>query len=210
MIEREIPISKSDLSHENPNILIAQRTYLNGRADFKAHKLFFGTKIVLEQPYVFAKLGDEIGGVGCPDLHCVFRLINDWDSMERRADLSSFDRDEQITVTKADISSKRQLVYDIMESKIVAQNGIKPTCGVSISCVELFSEALEAQASKAESEDTYSTPPSKRRRSGQRRDSGRVDNPTPRNISIKLIGMGPKIEGGDLRADLNLKFVLND
>lgn len=210
LVERDIPISKNDLSRENPNILIAQRTYLNGRANFKAHKLFFGTKIVLDQPYVFAKLGDEIGGVGCPDLHCIFRLINDWDSMARRADLSGFDQDEQITVTKADVSSKRQLVYDITEAKIVAHNGLKPTCGISISCAELFSEALQKQASKSEPEDTYSSPPSKRRRSGPRRDSGRLDNSTARNVCIKLIGMGPKIEDGDVRADLNLKFVLED
>ncbi|KUJ10475.1 uncharacterized protein LY89DRAFT_689707 [Mollisia scopiformis] len=205
-IEREMPVSKNDISHERPNGLIAQRTYSNGRTNYKAHKLFLSERIVLDQPYVFAKLGDEIGGVGCPDLHCIFRLVNDWDSMERRADLSTFDQDEKIT----DVSSKRQLVYDIMESKIVAQNGLKPICGISISCSELFSEAPDIQASKTEPEDAYLTPPSKKRRFGRRRDSGYEHNSTERNFCIKLIGMGPKIENGDLRADLNLKFVLKD
>ncbi|KAL5327887.1 hypothetical protein ACEPPN_005593 [Leptodophora sp. 'Broadleaf-Isolate-01'] len=91
-IAREITISRLDLSTTNPELITGQRVHTTfGTVELKAHQLHFGPRIDVNRPYVFLGLGDEIPGVGCPDLHCTFHIVSDWESTARKADTSRFD-----------------------------------------------------------------------------------------------------------------------
>jgi hypothetical protein len=75
--EREIIVPEADVRYHHPSLMIEQRTCsVDGRAEMLVHQLFFGRNIDTNKTYVFNKCGDEIPGVGRPNLHCKFRVVS--------------------------------------------------------------------------------------------------------------------------------------
>ena len=181
---------------------MAQRTYsARGSIELKAHQLCFKGRLDLDRPYVFPELGDEIPGVGLPDLHCTFRGIRDWDTVVKTAKFASCDRNVSIEITAADIQSGRRIVFDIEKDKVVTSD-IKSTLGVEISCSDFKPLLGSSITTEKEASNAYPSPPSKSRKE----DSALSETKT---LGMKLIGMGPVVEG-TLRADLNITLVLKD
>jgi len=204
---REILLSKEggDLDRENPNIIIGQRKFSpNGRIRLEAHRLFFRGRPDIDRPYIFPKLGDEIPGVGCPDLHCTFRAIRDWETVVKCADFAGYDRNVTVEISANDASSGKVIAFDIERDEL-APLAEKPAVGVMISCAD-FKPLYKCLNPSAEgNEMVHLSPPSKKRRMGDREDD-EANRSTA--IGLKLIGMGPEIENHRLRADLNINLVL--
>ena len=203
-IEREILISKEggDLDRVDQEIIVAQRTYsTGGKIELKAHMLCFKGRLDLDRPYIFPKLGDEIPGVGCPDLHCTFRGIRDWHSVVKAAKFASCDRTVSITVTAADIRNGRDIIFDFDCDRVIGRDE-KSNFGVQISCGDFQPLYENVAASAGDASHANPTPLSKK----QKIDGTTLDGKSTR-IGMKLLGMGPIIEGA-LRADLNISLVL--
>lgn len=204
-VAREIQLSKEggDLDCENPDFIITQRKYVNGSISLEAHKLFFRGRLDIDRPYIFPKLGDEMPGIGCPDLYCTFRGIRDWHTVVRGAKFASFDRNVHIDITAEDIQSDRKIVFDIERNEVVGLD-VKPGLGFLVSCAD-FKLVHGLHMSKEDPNEAYLTPPSKKRRMGNTKPQAKAAS-IP--IQLKLIGMGPEIVGNDLRADLNITLAL--
>jgi len=209
-IAREILLSREggDLDIENPDLVIAQRTYAsNGALSLQAHRLLFQGRLDVDRPYIFPKLGDEIPGVGCPDLHCTFRGIRDWGTVLKGAYFTGWDRNLSVDVSAGDVERGRKILVDVERGEVVDEE-VKPAVGVLISCRDFKFVFDGLNTSKEEPSKAYLTPPSKKRRIDDVKLSlGEV----ARTIGVKLIGMGPEIdnsENGVLRADLNINLVL--
>ncbi|PMD58545.1 uncharacterized protein K444DRAFT_614309 [Hyaloscypha bicolor E] len=206
-VVREILLSKEggDLDRENPNIIIGQRKFSpNGRIRLEAHRLFFRGRPDIDRPYIFPKLGDEIPGVGCPDLHCTFRAIRDWETVVKCADFAGCDRNVTVEISANDARSGKVIVFDIERDELVPL-AAKPTVGVMISCADFEPLYKRLDSSVEGNEKVYLSPSSKKRRMGDREDD---EANTATTIELKLIGMGPQIENHRLRADLNINLVL--
>lgn len=173
-----------------------------GSIALKAHQLLFGPSIVLDKPYVFLRLGDEIPGVGCPDLHCIFRLVEDWESVARLADTSHFDQNVIVRISRADVQADRRITYDLQNKKLTG-TCVKPTWGIEVAAAELFPRS---------SSSTTEAPSNRRRtRSSFAENDGiRVSSGQQRSVAIKMIGFGNEIGDTGLRADINVKFLLTD
>lgn len=194
---------EADLNCEDPEITIAQRIYSGrGNIELKAHQLCFKGRLDLDRPYIFPRLGDEIPGVGCPDLHCTFRGIRDWNTAVKTvAKYASCDRNVNIEITRTDIDSRKKIVFDIENDRIIGPE-VKPRLGIEISCSD-FKPVFEGSINpEKEWSKGYPSPPSKKRKT----DAASADSKT---IGLKLLGMGP-ITDGALRADLNITLVLKD
>jgi len=194
-----------DLDRENPDIIIGQRKFSpNGHIRLEADRLVFRGRPDINRPYIFPKLGDEIPGVGCPDLHCTFRAIRDWDTVVKCADFAGFDRNVTVEISANDVDSGKVIAFDIERDELVPL-AAKPTVGVMVSCAD-FKPLYKRLNSSAEGhKEAYLTPPLKKRRMGGGEDE--VTN-SSMTIGLKLIGMGPEIENRALRADLNINLVL--
>lgn len=193
-IEREILVSKEggDLNRVDQEIIIAQRTYsTGGKIELKAHMLCFKGRLDLDRPYIFPRLGDEIPGVGYPDLHCTFRGIRDWHSVVKGANYASCDRTVSIVITAADVRNGREIVFDFNDDRVIGRDE-KSNFGVQISCGDFQPLHENLATSAGDASHAYPSPPSKKQK-----------------IGMKLLGMGPIIEGV-LRADLNISLVLTD
>jgi len=162
----------------------------------------------LDRPYIFPKLGDEILGVGCPDLHLTFRGIGDWGTVARGAKFASCDRNVRIEIAAGDVESGRQITFDVEQYKIVEGN-LKPKVGVLISCADFKPLYDGLSASAKESGDLYRIPSSKKRKTDERESDPKrsLEDSRLKTIGIKLIGMGPEVDPVS-RADVNLNFVL--
>jgi len=182
--------------------MIGQRVYNTfGNIELKAYLLLFGPSIVLDKPYVFLNLGDEIPGVGCPDLHCTFRLVEDWEFVARRADISHFDQNVVVNISRADVQADRRITYDLQNKKL-ASTCVKPTWGIEVAAAELFPRP---------SSSTTETPPRRRTRSSFAENDGiRVSSGQQSSVAMKMIGFGSEIGDTGLRADINVKFMLTD
>ncbi|PVH81400.1 hypothetical protein DL98DRAFT_587589 [Cadophora sp. DSE1049] len=201
-VNREISISKADLDRPNPELLIGQRVYNTfGAIELKANQLLFGPSIVLNKPYVFLRLGDEIPGAGCPDLHCTFRLVEDWESVARRADTSRFDQNVTVNVSHADVQADRKITYDLQNKKLAAPS-VKPALGIEVSAAELFPRPHSPPTA------SFSSPKRRMTRSLAENEGIRVSSGEQRSVVVKLIGVGDKIGDAELKADVNIEFVL--
>lgn len=203
-VSREILASKEggDLENETPYLIIAQRKHaVGGKIALHAHKLVFRGRVDVDRPYIFPKLGDEIPGVGCPDLHCTFRGVRDWHTVVKKANFAGFDRNVDIHVTADDVRKGKKIAYDITENKVV-DSGVRPTLGVLISCLDL---KYVLNGFKEEASKTYMSPPSKKTKLGDEEAKGGKVSET---IGLKLIRMGPEVAEHGLRADLNINLVL--
>lgn len=211
-IERQILISKEggDLEREDQEIIIAQRTYsTTGTVALKAHQLCFSGRIDLDRPYIFPKLGDEVPGVGFPDLHCTFRGIRDWHSVVRNAKFVGCDRTVSIDITRADIRSGREIIFDFEGDRVIDRDE-KSKSGVQISCGDFQPWFDTIPTSARASSDAYPSPPSKRQKKVSNQPATKVKSQAkPTTIGMKLLGMGPIVEG-TLRADLNINLVFKD
>ena len=204
---REILLSKEggDLDRENPDIIIGQRKFTsNGRIRLEAHRLIFRGRVDVDRPYIFPKLGDEIPGVGLPDLHCTFRAIRDWDIVEKSAEFAGYDRNVTVEVSASDVGSGKMITFDIERDEFVSL-AAKPTVGMMISCADFKPVFNRLNLSIGGQKDAQSTPESKKRRVSDREDH---EAESPMSIGLKLIGMGPVIEGRAMRADLNINLLL--
>ncbi|KAF8848153.1 hypothetical protein BDZ45DRAFT_811008 [Acephala macrosclerotiorum] len=202
-IAREILLSKEqgDLDRENPDLIVVQRKCTrNASISLDAHRLFFRGRLDVDRPYIFPKLGDEIPGVGCPDIHFTFRGIRDWHTVVKGAKFASFDRNVTIDITAEDIESGRKVMFDIERDEVVGSD-MKPALGVLISCADFKSVYAGSHVSKEDS------PASKKRRMG---DTKPHPGGLSKAIELKLIGMGPEIVNGALRADLNIILVIKN
>jgi hypothetical protein len=194
-----------DLEHENPDLIIAQRKFAtNGSISLHAHRLTFRGRPDVNRPYVFPKLGDEIPGIGCPDLHCTFRGIRDWHTVVKGANFAGCDRNVSIDITYEDVESDRKIVFDIERDQFVGLD-MKPTLGVLISCVDFKPIYDCCNPSLEHRSESYLSPSSKKRRTNNSKDGMEQ---TFRTVGLKLIGMGPAIENEVLKADLNINLVL--
>jgi hypothetical protein len=204
-ISREVLVSKDgDLDHENPNLIVAQRKYrANGSITLEAHRLIFHGRVDVDRPYIFPKLGDEIPGVGCPDIHYTFRGVRDWHTVAKGAKFASYDHNFRIDITDKDIESGRKIIFDFERNEEVRLD-VKPAAGILISCADFRPLLNENDGPKEDASEAYPSPLSKKRRT--------KENGCPREVSrlieLKLIGMGQEIENESLRADLNIKLVL--
>jgi len=206
-IVREILISKEggDLDHENPDLIIAQRKCAsNGSISLIAHRLVFRGRPDVNRPYIFPKLGDEIPGVGCPDLHCTFRGVRDWHTVVKGANFAGCDRNVSVDVNAEDVENGRKICFDVEKGEFVGLE-VKPTLGVLISCIDLKPVYDGWRMSLQGPGQAYPSPSSKKRRVGDGK--SRVGE-MERTIGLKLIGMGPAIENEVVRADLNINLVL--
>jgi hypothetical protein len=96
------------------------------------------------------------------------------------------------------------IAFDIERDEL-APLAEKPTVGVMIACAD-FEPLYKRLDSLAEgNEQVYLSPPSKKRRMGNREDDEANKSTT---IGLKLVGMGPQIENHRWRADLNINLVL--
>jgi hypothetical protein len=194
-----------DLDRENPDIIIGQRKFTSsGRIRLEAHRLIFRGRLDVDRPYIFPKLGDEIPGVGFPDLHCTFRAIRDWGIVEQRAEFAGYDRNVTVEVSVSDVRSGKMITFDIERDEFVPL-AAKPTVGMMISCADFKPLFNRLNSSIGGQKEAQPTPESKRRRVGDREDH---EAESPMSIGLKLIGMGPVIEGRAMRADLNISLVL--
>jgi hypothetical protein len=205
-VVREILLSKEggDLDCENPGIVIGQRKFAsNGRVRLEAHRLVFRGRPDIDRPYIFPKLGDEIPGVGCPDLHCTFRAIRDWDTVIKGADFAGYDRNVTVEMSASDVVSGKMIAFDIERDELVPLSE-KPRVGVMMACADFkpFYEHLITAVEGQKGADL--TPQSKKRKIGEE-DHEATSSMT---IGLKLIGMGPEIANPALRADLNINLVL--
>jgi hypothetical protein len=95
-------------------------------------------------------------------------------------------------------------MFDIERDQVVDVD-MKPALGVMISCADFKPVYDGLHTSKEESSESHTSPLSKKRR---------IDHAKPHlketsnTIEVKLIGMGPEVVEGALRADLNIKLVL--
>jgi hypothetical protein len=211
-VEREILISKEggDLDRVDQEIIVAPRTYsTRGNIELKAHMLCFKGRLDLDRPCVFPGLGDEIPGVGCPDLHCTFRGIRDWHTVVGLAKFVNCDYTVSIKVTTADIRSGRKIVFDFDRDRVITPNE-KSKFGVQVSCGD-FKPLYETVTTTAkDASKAYPSPPSKRQKvSGSTPVANTNQDGKSIAIGMKLIGMGPVVEG-TLRADLNINIVLKE
>ncbi|CAL3970172.1 unnamed protein product [Diplocarpon coronariae] len=221
-VNREILISARDLSRQNPDLLIAQRVYdSNGSVRLRAHRLLFGPRIVLETPYAFAQLGDEIPGVGCPDLHCTFRAAQSWGSQRRKPGRPA--RDEHLTVDlcPTDVCSERQILYDLDQKRIVGPKDPMPRVGIEVEAAELFPKLADALGPRDSlstgPKSCYPSPPAFRKRrlsdseeEEEEEEEGSKVSKKPRKVGIKLVGMGKRIGSGEARGDVYVDFVLRE
>jgi hypothetical protein len=186
-IARSIPISAAhDLSATHPSLIIGQRrlSATTGSVTLRAYKLSFGaSQIDLDRPYIFSQLGDEMAGLGCPDLHITFRSVRDWDSVLRRGAFEGFDRDVTVPVSWADVRGAKTVVWDFERDCRVEEGDAKPGFGVAVEVGGLWGEE------------------------GGKRDPALLSGER-RELCVKLIGVGPEIPGHSFRADINLAFVL--
>jgi hypothetical protein len=206
-VVREIFLSKEggDLDHENPVIIIGQRKFApNGRVRLEAHRLVFRGRPDINRPYIFPKLGDEIPGVGCPDLHCTFRAIRDWDTVIKGADFAGYDRNVIVEISASDVGNGKMIAFDIEQDKLVPL-AEKPTLGVMIPCADFKPLYTRLNAAVGGQKGANLTPQSKERKIGD--DEGH-EAKSSMTIGLKLIGMGPEIENAGMRADLNINLVL--
>lgn len=201
-VVREILLAKEggDLDRENPNIILGQRKFASGgRIRLEAHRVVFRGRPDVNRPYIFPRLGDEIPGVGCPDLHCTFRAIRDWDTVAKIADFAGYDRNVTVEISADDAKNAKMITLDIEREGLVSV-AAKPKLGMTISCAD-FGPFFNRLGTK----ESSLTPPSKKKRMG---DGGDREDESSMTIGLKLIGMGPGIEDRDLRADLNLTLEL--
>jgi hypothetical protein len=204
---RDILLSKEggDLDRENPDIIIGQRKFTsNGRIRLEAHRLIFRGRLDVDRPYIFPKLGDEIPGVGFPDLHCTFRAIRDWGTVEKRAEFAGYDRNVTVEVSASDVRNGKMITFDVERDEFVPL-AEKPTVGMMISCADFKPFFNRLNSSLGVQKEAQSTPESKKRRLGDKEDHEAESSMT---IGLKLIGMGPVIESRATRADLNINLVL--
>lgn len=202
-VNREISISKADLDKRNPKLLIGQRVYNTfGAIELKAHQLLFGPSIVLNEPYVFLRLGDEITGAGCPDLHCTFRFVEDWESTARQANTTRFDQNLTVNVSHADVQADRKITYDL-QNKRIAKAGVKPALGIQVSAAEIFPRPPSLSAASFQFRNRRMT-----RSSFAENGIIKVSSGQQRSVSVKLIGVGDKIGDAELKADVNVQFLL--
>jgi hypothetical protein len=208
-IAREILLSKEegDLDLENPDLIIVQRKYaVNASISLDAHRLFFRGRLDVDRPYIFPKLGDEIPGVGCPDIHFTFRGIRDWPTVVKGAKFASFDRNVTIDITAEDIESGRKVMFDIERDEVVGLD-LKPALGVLISCADFKSVYTGSHVSKEDPNEVHPSPASKKRRMG---DTKPHPGEISKTVELKLIGMGPEVVKGAWRADLNIKLAIKN
>lgn len=182
-------------------MLFAQRIRdPDGNTVLRAHHIFFGHgKIDLGRPYIFPGLGDEVPGIGCPDLHCTFRAIRDWETAHRRANFAGCDRSFCIDISAENVEEGKKIVFDVEKGQVVGGREAKPRMGIEILCVD-FRPMLDWNT-----RDKYPSPPQKSGIQG----SSRSLESVPKTVSLKLIGMGPELYSGSLRADVNLDIVLH-
>lgn len=69
-------MSTDDAKNLQPQILIEQRTYEAGKEVAVGRELFFGEQPAQKRIYIFKGCGDEIQGIGKPDLHFTFRTVS--------------------------------------------------------------------------------------------------------------------------------------
>jgi hypothetical protein len=139
--------------------------------------------------------------VGCPDLHCTFRGVRDWDTVVKTAKFASCDRNVSIEITRADVQNKRKIVFDIEKDRLLSPD-TKPTIGVGFSCSDFKPLYKGLMSPETDPNNAYPSPSSKKRKMD-------VPSSEAMTIGVKLIGMGPVVEG-TLRADLNITFVLKE
>lgn len=205
-IMREVPVSKEggDLDCENPDLIVAQRRYgASGSVSLEAYRLIFRGRVDGDRPYIFPKLGDEIPGVGCPDIQYTFRGIRDWHTFVKGAKFASYDSNVSIDITAKDIESGRKIIFDIERNEEVGLD-TKPTSGIMISCADFRPLCNETDASREDPSEAYPSPPSKKKKMDEKRRPREV----PKFIELKLIGFGQEIENEAVRADLNIKLIL--
>jgi len=201
-IARRIPISAAhgDLSAANPSLIIGQRTIspTTGRVLLKAHKLHFGPQQVdLDRPYIFSRLGDELPGLNCPDLHITFRSVRDWESVLKKGSFVGADRDVTVEISRADLrEAGKRIVYDFDRDCRVREDEGKPGFGISVEAGELGLLLGGGEKGAGRVSGEFPSPPGKRRRA------------EGRSLGVKIIGVGPEIPGHSFRADINVNFVL--
>jgi len=164
---------------------------------------FFPGRPDINRPYIFPKLGDEIPGVGCPDLHCTFRGISDWSTVLKKADLAGYDCNVNLEITADDVKSGRKIIFDLYQEKIVDSDS-KPIKGVSISCSD-FKPLYDRLRIRPEgSSKAYEGPTSKKRRF----DNSEVKTELS-TVKVKLVGLGPEVLiNGGISTDLNVNLIL--
>ncbi|KAK2623706.1 hypothetical protein QTJ16_006887 [Diplocarpon rosae] len=222
-VDREILISARDLSRQNPDLIIAQRVYAaNGSVRLKAHRLLFGPRIALETPYAFAQLGDEIPGVGCPDLHCTFRAAPNWASQRGAPDGPARDEYLAVDVPPTDAGGDRQIVYDLDQKRIVGPGDPRPRVGIELSASELFPKSADSSGPRAlvptGPMSCYPSPPAsrKRRLSDEEEEEEEEEKEErrlcrePRKVGVKLVGMGRRTASGGARGDIYVDFILRE
>lgn len=70
-------MSSVDAENLHPEIWIEQRTYDGyGREVTLGHQLFFGERFETQRVYIFKECGDEIRGIGKPDLHFTAQVVS--------------------------------------------------------------------------------------------------------------------------------------
>lgn len=201
-VVREILLAKEggDLDRENPDIILGQRKFApDGSIRLEAHRLIFRGRPDVNRPYIFPRLGDEIPGVGCPDLHCTFRAVRDFNTVEKIADFAGWDRDVTVEISAEDVRSGKVITYDIERDEL-ASVAAKPVMGVMICCGD-----FKPLYNRLSDKEAYSTPPSKKRRLDDRDNHDAKPSMT---IGLKLVGMGPEIEQRAAKADLNISLDL--
>ncbi|KAG4430994.1 hypothetical protein IFR05_013522 [Cadophora sp. M221] len=198
---REITISRLDLATPNPELIFGQRVYTTfGTIELKAHQLYFGRRIDVDRFYVFLGLGDEIPGVGCPDLHCMFCIVSNWESIAPQADTSRFDQNVSVDISLSHVQADQKVTYDIQNNRVV-NAGVKPVLGIEVSVAELFSLSVLATREFAAGLGK------REKRSVREVEDGISIGPRQKSVLFKLIGVGAKIGDGELKADVNVQFV---
>lgn len=193
------------MDRENPDLIIAQRTYTaNGHISLEAHRLCFRDRINVDRPYIFPKLEDEIPDVGCPDLHCTFRGIRDWDTVVQGAKLAGNDCNVSVVICIEDVESEKRILIDFERSEVVDAD-MKNPLGLLISCADFKPLYNNFGASTKHIRDPDPSTPSMKMRTGEPKPHKTKSSMT---IGLKIFGVRPDNDHSALRADLNINLII--